>query len=232
MLEVSNLSIDFHLFTLDNERVPGFSNVSFRVTEGDSFALVGPSGSGKSSILKSIYRTYIPQSGSILYESQRGEVIDLLQADDHTIIALRKEEIGFITQFLYAVPRVSAVDVVAEPLLLKGEYEECARQKAQTLLLQLGISEKLLQTFPATFSGGEKQRVNIARGILSAPRLLLMDEPTASLDDKTKGIVLPYLKELPAKGTTIIGIFHDLDVRTELTTNAYVVSKPEEKVCI
>lgn len=219
MVEVKNLSKIFTVHILNDKIIEGFKPVSFTLQQGFSLGISGPSGAGKSSILKCIYRTYTPTSGSIIYESSQFGKIDLATADEHTIIKVRENEIGYITQFLKVIPRVTAVDIVAEPLVNFGEDEKIAQEKAKQILERLFIPKKLFEAYPATFSGGEQQRVNIARACLKAPRFLILDEPTASLDTKTTQVVLDILKELRKNGTTMIGIFHQRETLEEFSDN-------------
>jgi alpha-D-ribose 1-methylphosphonate 5-triphosphate synthase subunit PhnL len=209
MLEVSGLAKSFTVHALGGKRIAGFAGVSFLVAAGEALVLAGPSGSGKSSVLKCVYRTYLPSAGSAHYHPRRGGVVDLAQASEHQMLRLRAGEIGCVTQFLRVIPRIAAVDVVAEPLLRKGIPVHEARGQAADLLARLQIPAALFEAFPATFSGGEQQRVNIARAVIAEPRLLLLDEPTASLDRTATGIVLDLLAELKCQGTALVAIFHD-----------------------
>ncbi len=201
--------------------VTPFHDITFHVPEGTFMGIAGPSGIGKSSILKCIYRTYITTSGNIWYKSLRYGEIDLSTATERQMIHLRKNEIGYVTQFLKVIPRVSALDVVAEPLLPFGYSLEDARSAARKLLERLLIPEELWNGFPATFSGGERQRINLAKAFIVRPRLLILDEPTASLDNDTKQSVLAILKEMKEQGTTMIGVFHDWDMMEQVADNIY-----------
>jgi alpha-D-ribose 1-methylphosphonate 5-triphosphate synthase subunit PhnL len=207
--------------------IEGFKNVSFELEKGRAMGIKGKSGRGKSSILKCIYRTYIPSTGSIMYESSGFGGVDLARADDHTVIEIRKSEMGFITQFLHIIPRVSALDVVAEPLIGAGVERENALKKAAGLLSELGIPERLFDAYPSTFSGGEKQRINIARAVITKPRLLFMDEPTASLDEKSTATALAVLNALKAGGTTMIGAFHDIRLMKQIADVIYDLDEME-----
>ncbi len=208
-LRVENLAKDFFLHTLGGIEVSGFSGISFALERGKLLALVGPSGSGKSSVLKTIYRTYLPSDGRILFGSG-GRVIDLARCTESEMLGLRKSTIGFVTQFLKVLPRVSALDAVAAPLIDLGESEEAARDRARELLDFLGIKERLFALSPLTFSGGEQQRVNIARGVIAPRELLLLDEPTASLDPLAADKVIELLEGLKRRNTAMIAIFHDM----------------------
>lgn len=222
ILEVSDLSKLFYLHE-QQKSIPSAQNVKLRVYPGKLTALVGPTGSGKSSVLKAIYRTYIPSGGEIQYRREDDSITDLASAELHDILALRRDEISFVTQFLYHLPRQAAVDVIAQPLVVKGMDRDKARQIAIELLIELRIPEALWKLSPSTFSGGERQRINLARGIASNPRLLLLDEPTASLDPKTTETIVAMLQQLKARGTGLLAIFHSpalveqlADIRIEL----------------
>lgn len=208
-LSVQNIEKQFVLHNRGGIRVTGFSDVSFTVTKGKLLALVGPSGTGKSSILKAIYRTYLINSGAILFHRQDGSIVDLASCPESNVLELRQTEIGFVTQFLKILPRISALQTVAGPLIERGEEEGVARDKARDLLNALNIREELFDVSPLTFSGGEQQRVNIARGIIAPKELLLLDEPTASLDEESSSRVLRLLLDLKKQDIAMIGIFHD-----------------------
>jgi alpha-D-ribose 1-methylphosphonate 5-triphosphate synthase subunit PhnL len=219
MLKVTGLTKLFHLSLNHDMKVNPFQNLSFEIDKGKFMGIAGPSGIGKSSILKCIYRTYLPTSGEIKYESAHFGSIDLAKAAERQISHLRKNEISYVSQFLKVIPRVSAVDVVAEKLLPTGLSIEEARMQAEEMLERLHIPSKLFQAYPATFSGGEQQRVNLARAFIVRPRLLILDEPTASLDRETKQSVLELLSEMKDQGTTMIGVFHDWDVMERIADN-------------
>lgn len=221
MIKITGLSKMFRMHILKGKIIEGFKDVSFSVKPGQALGIKGKSGKGKSSVLKCLYRTYIPSSGSIMYDSTGYGSIDLARANEHEVIGIRKSEISFITQFLHIIPRIAALDIVAEPLVGAGVGASEARNKAAALLRELGIPEGLFDAFPSTFSGGEKQRINIARSIIKAPRLLLMDEPTASLDKKSTATVVELLKGLKKKGTTMIGAFHDMWVMDQISDSIY-----------
>ena len=189
---------------------------------GEFLAIVGSSGSGKSSLLKCMYRTYLADTGSMLYRPDSNSAIDLTTASDHEILALRRSEIGYVSQLLQVVPRTIAVDVIAEPLLQRGIGIDDARDAASRYLARLRIPEDLWDAYPSTFSGGERQRVNIARALIAAPRLLLLDEPTSALDPASTAVVVEMLRAVN-QGTTMIGIFHDLSVVRELADRVVVM---------
>lgn len=229
MLKADNLSKVFNIHILGDKVIEGCDGVSFIVERGEFLGLSGPSGAGKSTILKCIYRTYLPTGGDIWYDSVLYGQVNLATIADHMVIGIRHKEIGYVSQFLKVIPRVSAVDIVAEPLLLKnGTLPKEAKTKAGELLERLNIPTKLFDTYPATFSGGEQQRVNIARAIIWKPRLLLLDEPTASLDKDSAAIVVELLKELRSEGTSMVGIFHDEKLMKSIADRVYRVN-PETK---
>ena len=179
------------------------------------FVITGPSGAGKSSILKLIYGNYRCDSGHILV-SAGGDPVDLALAEPREILALRQRALGYVTQFLRAVPRVSALDIVAEPLILKGTPREDATARAAMMLRRFNVPERLWSLPPATFSGGEQQRINLARGLLPEHPILLLDEPTASLDANNRAVVVDIIRERKAQGAAIIAIVHDESVRDEI----------------
>ncbi len=227
MLHVQNLAKQFQMHTAGGKTIHGFSNVSFAIETGRALALSGPSGSGKSSVLKCIYGTYLASSGSIVYESSKLGCVDLTKLCEHDILLLRERELGYVTQFLKVLPRVPAIDVVAEPIAADVGWQE-ARERALDLLNRLHIPASLLDAYPNTFSGGEQQRVNIAKAVISRPKLLLLDEPTASLDSLSVGIVKDLLEELRAEGTTMVMIFHDRTIMSELADDIYCMPEREE----
>jgi alpha-D-ribose 1-methylphosphonate 5-triphosphate synthase subunit PhnL len=208
ILEVNDLSKVFNLHILNEKRIEALKQINFTMQEGEIIGLTGKSGSGKSSLMKCIYRTYLASSGEIIYLSKAGPV-DLVKADDHQVIDLRKSEITYCSQFLSVIPRVSAVDVVCENLFRIEKNKDQAREKAKGMLEMLGLPTELWDAFPVTFSGGEQQRINVARAIIAEPRFLLIDEPTASLDAKTKDVVIDLILELKKNGTSVLCISHD-----------------------
>lgn len=211
-LVVSDVAKSFTMHLRDGIKLPVVAGVSFSIRAGECTVLGGPSGAGKSSILKMLYGNYAVDEGQIIVQHEGG-LIDLANASPRTVLAVRRQTIGYVSQFLRTVPRVSALDVVAEPLVERGEEREVARTKARSLLAQLNLPEKLWALPPATFSGGEQQRVNIARGFITEHPVLLLDEPTASLDAKNRDVVVALIAAKKAAGVALLGIFHDLDVR-------------------
>jgi len=211
-LVVSDVAKSFTMHLRDGIKLPVVAGVSFSIRAGECTVLGGPSGAGKSSILKMLYGNYAVDEGQIIVHHEGG-LIDLATASPRTVLAVRRQTIGYVSQFLRTVPRVSALDVIAEPLVERGEEREVAREKARTLLAQLNLPEKLWALPPATFSGGEQQRVNIARGFITEHPILLLDEPTASLDATNREVVIALIAAKKAAGVALLGIFHDHDVR-------------------
>lgn len=208
ILEVNNLNKVFELHILNNKKLEALKNINFTMQEGEIIGLTGKSGSGKSSLMKCIYRTYLATTGQIIYRSAAG-VMDLVTADDHRIIELRKNEITYCSQFLSVIPRVPAVDVVCETLFRIGRDKTASRKQAKEMLEKLGLPNELWDAYPVTFSGGEQQRINVARAIIAQPRFLLIDEPTASLDQRTKDVVIDLILQLKNNGTSVLCISHD-----------------------
>jgi alpha-D-ribose 1-methylphosphonate 5-triphosphate synthase subunit PhnL len=211
-LVVSDVAKSFTMHLRDGIKLPVVAGVSFSIRSGECAVLGGPSGAGKSSILKMLYGNYAVDEGQIIVQHEDG-LIDLATASPRTVLAVRRLTIGYVSQFLRTVPRVSALDVVAEPLVERGEDREVACNKARALLAQLNLPEKLWMLPPATFSGGEQQRVNIARGFITEHPILLLDEPTASLDASNRDVVIALIAAKKAAGVALLGIFHDHDVR-------------------
>lgn len=183
--------------------------VSFDCAPGSFTALFGNSGAGKSSILKCVYRTYLADGGEILYRTAEGPIVDLATADEQVILALRDRELGVVTQFLAVLPRQTALEVVAAPLRRLGVARDEALDAAAQRLRAIGLPDRLWDVEPATFSGGERQIVNLARALVVAPRLLLLDEPTASLDARAADAVIDAIERMRDGGVTIVGVFHN-----------------------
>ena len=225
ILQVEGYSKHFQIHE-QNKLIPSSHNVSFSVRAGELTALIGPTGAGKSSVLKGIYRTYLPSAGRILYRDALGHVLDLALASEHQMLELRRREIGFVTQFLHCLPRQATLDVVAQPLYALGVARLEARQRAVDLLSAMNLPERLWSVSPATFSGGERQRVNLARGLIAKPRLLLLDEPTASLDPKTAECVIGLIEGLKAEGTAMVAIFHHPETTRRLADQVVELAPP------
>jgi len=224
LLSVRDVAKTFTMHLRDGVVLPVVNGVSFDVEAGECVVLGGPSGVGKSSILKMVYGNYGVDSGQILL-ARDGEMADLANANPRETLELRRDVIGYVSQFLRTVPRVSALDVVAEPLVARGVSRDEARGKASALLGRLNLPERLWSLPPATFSGGEQQRVNIARGFITDHPVLLLDEPTASLDATNRGVVVQMIAEKKAAGTAMLGIFHDDDVRGEVASRIVDVTR-------
>jgi alpha-D-ribose 1-methylphosphonate 5-triphosphate synthase subunit PhnL len=221
VLNLQGLSKQFFIHHLQRE-VPAFHNLNRLVKEGEFVLISGANGVGKSSLLRCLYRNYQPSSGQALYQSRYG-TIDLASAAAVDILKLRREEISFVTQFLRPRPRVTALEWVAEPLLRSAPK---ARQKAAESLQLFGLKEALWQAYPSTFSGGEQQKVNLARALLKPGRLLLLDEPTASLDPAARLALVQQLSELKAAGITILGVFHHPEDVLDLIDTTLVLELP------
>lgn len=223
-LKVVGLTKTFTLHMLRGKRVPACRDVSFDVPRGRATAIVGSSGSGKSSLLKCIFRTYLPTAGQVLLLTGSG-ARNLAEADDHEILALRRREIGYVAQFLHAPPRVSALDVVARPRIEQGVPLKAARDEAAHLLEQLTLPHDLFEAYPSLFSGGEQQRVNIARALITRSKLLLLDEPTSALDRGNLDRVVDLLRQAQAEGTTILAVLHDRAVVEALADEVVVMEQ-------
>ncbi len=223
VLSVRDLDKGFTLHLHGGKRLPVVSGVTFDLRAGECLVLGGPSGAGKSSVLKILYGNYAAGGGSLLIR-HRGEIIDLARADASEVIEIRRETLGYVSQFLRVIPRVPALDIVAEPALAAGYGLEEARQRAAGLLSRLNLPERLWNLPPATFSGGEQQRVNIARGFAGRHSILILDEPTASLDAANREAFVALMVERKAEGSAFVGIFHDEDVRSRLADRIIDVS--------
>jgi alpha-D-ribose 1-methylphosphonate 5-triphosphate synthase subunit PhnL len=212
MIEVSNAEKTFTMHLQGGVQLPVVRGVSFKVDAGECVVLAGPSGAGKSSILKMMFGNYRCDSGRIGIR-HGGVQIDLANAEPREILSVRRATIGYVSQFLRAVPRVAAIDVVAEPLIANGVARAQARERAGSLLRCLNIPERLWALPPSTFSGGEQQRVNIARGFISDLPILLLDEPTASLDAANRAVVVDMIDEKKSAGVAMVAIVHDDEIR-------------------
>ncbi|NLS20959.1 phosphonate C-P lyase system protein PhnL [Rhizobium sp. P40RR-XXII] len=223
-LVVSEVFKSFTMHLRDGIRLPVVADVSFSVAAGECVVLGGPSGIGKSSLLKMIYGNYAVDNGQILV-THKDKIVDLATADPRTVLDVRRQTMGYVSQFLRTVPRVAAIDVVAEPLLGRGVSVADARDRAAELLAQLNLPRELWQLPPATFSGGEQQRVNIARGFITDHAILLLDEPTASLDARNRAVVVEMIEQKKQAGVALLGIFHDEEVREAVGSRILDVSQ-------
>ena len=219
MIELNNVSKSFTLHNQGSAVIPVMQGATLSVAPGECVALTGASGAGKSTLMRVIYGNYLAASGQVLVGG-----VDVAQAEPRQILALRRDTLGYVSQFLRVVPRVPTLEVVAEPLLAVGCDRQAALDKAAGLLARLNIPERLWTLSPTTFSGGEQQRVNIARGFAHDYPAMLLDEPTASLDVQNRETVLSLIEEAKARGAAIIGIFHDVGARERVCDREINVS--------
>jgi len=208
MIEIADVGKRFVLHNQGGAVLPVMEGASLTVAPGECVALVGASGAGKSTLMRMIWGNYRCDEGSI-----RVAGVELCNAEPRAVIALRRQSLGYVSQFLRVIPRVPTVQIVAEPLLAQGVGEDVALARAQAMLARLNIPQRLWALSPTTFSGGEQQRVNIARGFIHAWPVMLLDEPTASLDAANRAVVLALIAEAKARGAAILGIFHDAEAR-------------------
>lgn len=220
LLKIENL---YKTFTIHNlgKYIKASQNINISLNKGEFIGITGKSGSGKSTILKCIYRTYTTDKGNIWYESEKFGLVNLLNISERQMIYLRKYEIGYISQFLNSMPRTTAREIVEHSVLEMGYSKEYASREAEKMLEHFEFGRELWDSYPNTFSGGEKLRLNIARAMVKHPRLLLLDEPTASLDSYSKEKVRELIEQLKFEGTTMIGIFHDIDFMEGLCDKKY-----------
>ena len=223
-LALHDVAKTFTLHLRGGLRLPVVSGVSLVVRPGECVVLGGPSGAGKSSLLKIVYGNYRADAGRI--EVRDGErLVDIARAEPREVLVLRQRTIGYVSQFLRVIPHVPALEVVASAARAQGVAEDIAGRHARDLLRRLHIPERLWALPPATFSGGEQQRVNIARGFIAHFPLLLLDEPTASLDRANREVVMELIREKKARGVAILGIFHDEDVRDAVADRVVDVTR-------
>ncbi|WP_238369457.1 phosphonate C-P lyase system protein PhnL [Heliomarina baculiformis] len=220
MISVRNVAKTFTLHNQGGAVIPVMAGADLEVAPGECVALTGSSGAGKSTLMRMIYGNYLAASGSIIV----GDV-DVATAEPREILKLRRETLGYVSQFLRVVPRVATLNVVAEPMLAVGMERVAAEARARELLNRLRIPETLWELSPTTFSGGEQQRVNIARGFAHVFPAMLLDEPTASLDAANRATVLDLIHEAKARGAAIIGIFHDEEARARVADREIDVSR-------
>lgn len=219
MITVTDLGKSFTLHNQNSAVIPVLEGANFSVAAGECVALTGESGAGKSTVMRILYGNYLAQAGRVVVNG-----LDITTATPREILTLRREVLGYVSQFLRVVPRVPTLEVVAEPLLSLGVAEDEAQARAADLLTRLRIPERLWSLSPTTFSGGEQQRVNIARGFAHRYPVSLLDEPTASLDAQNRETVLSLIEEAKAEGAAIVGIFHDLEARERVADRAIDVS--------
>ena len=228
LLKIEDLSKSFTMHMADR-RILGCQHINLDIKPGEFVGITGRSGSGKSTILRCIYRTNLPESGHIWYDSATFGLIDLCTASERQMIHIRKYEMGYVSQFLNALPRQTAYDIVLKSALetFGAEDEERAKAETERMLRHFNIDERLWALYPRTFSGGEKLRLNSAAAMIKQPRLLLLDEPTASLDGASKVKVRELIESLKAQGTTMLGIFHDLEFMEGLCDHEFNMQKGE-----
>jgi alpha-D-ribose 1-methylphosphonate 5-triphosphate synthase subunit PhnL len=215
MIKVNGLSKRFLLHTQGKVRIPVFKDFHLLIHAGESVGLVGPSGAGKSTLLRLLYGNYKIDGGNVLIR-HNSHIVDMATASPHTVLDIRKWTIGYVSQFLRVIPRVPAVQVIMEPLKARGVKLNEAREKAEDLLSRLRIPRRLWGLSPTTFSGGEQQRINIAKGFVANHPVMLLDEPTASLDPLNRLTVIRLIQDAIDRGTAVIGIFHDETSRQAL----------------
>ena len=219
MIHLENVSKNFTLHNQDGAVIEVIRGAFLSVAPGECVALTGASGAGKSTLMRILYGNYLTASGRVLVGG-----VDVAQAPPRAILALRREVLGYVSQFLRVVPRVPTLEVVAEPALAAGAEVQAAQDRARELLARLNIPQRLWPLSPTTFSGGEQQRVNIARGFAHPYPALLLDEPTASLDAANRAVVLDLIGEAKARGAAIVGIFHDVEARAQVADREVDVS--------
>lgn len=226
LLNIEDLSKSF-MMHMAHRRIVGCQHISFAVQEGEFVGITGRSGSGKSTILRCLYRTNLPESGSIWYRSASFGKVDLCTVGEREMIHIRAYEMGYVSQFLNALPRQTAYDIVMQSALetFGSADVERAKEETERMLHHFDISESLWSLYPRTFSGGEKLRLNIAAAMIKQPRLLLLDEPTASLDAASKMKVRELIEQLKGQGTTMLGIFHDLEFMEGLCDHEFNMQK-------
>lgn len=218
-ISVQSLSKSFVLHNQGGARLDVVSDRSFDVAAGEAAVLIGPSGAGKSTLLRMLYGNYRPTSGSVAVR-HNGALVDISGCLPRTLVEIRRHSLGWVSQFLRVIPRVPTLRLVEEPMLARGCDPGEARARAESMLEQLNIPPKLWPLAPATFSGGEQQRVNIARSLVDPAPILLLDEPTASLDGRNRDVVVGLINQVRKSGATIVGIFHDEAVRDAIATRS------------
>ena len=224
ILKINKLTKNFFLHNANRE-IHSCRNISFTLEEGKFLGIVGRSGAGKSTILKCIHRTYIPTDGEIIYNSKAFGEINLTTATEREILYLRNHEIGYVSQFLNVMPRTTAKEHVMNALTETGHSAHEAKEKAEKMLDYFRLPENLWDIYPNTFSGGERLRLNLAHTMVKRPRLMLLDEPTASLDDQSKLLVRDMILSLKNENTSMIGIFHDLKFMDVICDNVFNISE-------
>ena len=222
-MRAEGLGKSFTLHLRGSVTLPVLRGIELAVAPGECVALSGPSGAGKSTLMRCLYGNYGAEAGRILIRHD-GAAVDLVTADARLMRAIRRDTLGYVSQFLRVIPRVPALEIVAEPMIARGVPRDAALARAEALLTRLNLPARLHQLPPATFSGGEQQRVNLARGFAPDYAVMLLDEPTASLDAANREVVIALITEAKARGAAIIGIFHDAEVRDRVADRLFDVS--------
>ncbi|MFL9865063.1 phosphonate C-P lyase system protein PhnL [Paraburkholderia fungorum] len=228
MLRAVGIGKTFTLHGQGGVQIEALAGVSLNVERGECVVLVGPSGAGKSTLLRCLYGNYLASTGDIAIRdaADDGQPVSITGAEPHDVLHLRRGVVGYVSQFLRVIPRVPTLTLVAEPLLSRGVAEDGAEARAAALLARLNVPRRLWSLAPATFSGGEQQRVNIARGLIAGHPVLLLDEPTASLDAENRDVVADLIVEARERGAAIVGIFHDEDTRNKVATRRLELQPP------
>ncbi|MEZ5809820.1 MAG: phosphonate C-P lyase system protein PhnL [Rhizobiaceae bacterium] len=224
ILRLRDVGKSFTMHLRDGVELPVFAGVELDVAEGECVVLAGPSGIGKSSILKMVYGNYRTDAGSIEINAA-GAWVAVSSDAPRTVLRLRQSVVGYVSQFLQVIPRVGTLDIVAGAAIQQGDEPEAAARRACEMLERLNVPSKLWNLPPATFSGGEQQRVNVARGFIADYPLLLLDEPTASLDAVNSAVVAELIDEKKARGVAMLGIFHDQDIRARVADRLVDVTR-------
>ncbi len=224
LIVVEDLAKTFTLHNAESATIPVFERLALEVTPGECVVLAGESGVGKSTLMRSIYGNYLPTQGSVRVLHD-GAYVDITRALPHQVLDVRRRTLGYVSQFLRVIPRISTLHLTMEPLLENGVEVAEAQDRAETLLSALRLPRAHWDLPPATFSGGEQQRVNIARSFIRNYPVMLLDEPTASLDAENRAIVVTLIQQALDRGAAMIGIFHDSDVRDAVATRLFGVSE-------
>lgn len=224
LIVVEDLAKTFVLHNAEDATIPVFENLRLEVGPGECVVLAGESGAGKSTLMRSIYGNYLPTQGAVRVLHD-GAYVDITQAAPHTVLDIRRRTLGYVSQFLRVIPRIPTLQLVMEPLLENGFDAQEAQERAEALLSALRLPKAHWDLPPATFSGGEQQRVNIARSFIRNYPVMLLDEPTASLDAENRAIVVTLIRQALERGAALIGIFHDHDVRDAVATRLFEVNQ-------
>lgn len=228
MLAAEGISKSFVLHNQGGLSLPVLRDVSLVISTGEAVVLTGHSGAGKSTLLRLLFGNYRPTAGSVRVRHQ-GRLVDIVTATPRTVLDIRRYTLGWVSQFLRVIPRVSTLDLVRDPLLRRGIDDDTSTKRARAILERVNLPSRLWGLPPQTFSGGEQQRVNIARSFVDPPPILLLDEPTASLDAGNREVVVELIEEARSNGAAIVGIFHDEAVRARIATRVIEISALQQK---